>query len=69
MATDRVAALEDLRHDVNTKCSNLKTAATHLCAKPTDEEFEFVGLMGEQARFLVERIAAYEMILRGGRRK
>ncbi len=69
MVTDRAAELADLRHDVNAKCANLKTGAAQLRGEPTDDEFELARMMSEQARYLIARIAAYEAILRGGRRK
>lgn len=69
MAIDPAIELEDLRHDVNAKCGNLKTAAAQLRGESTEREFELSRLMEEQARVLAERVAAYAAALRGGRRK
>jgi len=69
MATDLDAELADLRHDINAKCPNLKTAAAQLRGESTDRELELVRLMEEQARAVAERIAAYGAMLRDGRRK
>ncbi|MBI5247548.1 MAG: hypothetical protein HY923_10230 [Elusimicrobia bacterium] len=69
MATDLAAELVDLRHDINAKCPNLKTAAAQLRGEVTDKELKLVRLMEEQARSLTERIAAYGAMLRDGRRK
>lgn len=69
MATDLTAELADLRHDINAKCPNLKTAAAQLRGEATDRELKLVRLMEEQARAVVERIAAYGATLRNGRRK
>ncbi len=69
MATDPSAELADLRHDINAKCPNLKTAAAQLRGEATDRELKLVQLMEEQARSVAERIAAYGAMLRDGRRK
>lgn len=69
MATDPLAELADLRHEVNAKCPNLKTAAAQLRGENTDREHELVRLMEEQARSLAERFASYAAALRAGRRK
>ncbi len=69
MEPDLAAELADLRHDINAKCSNLKTAAAQLHGEATDRELKLVRLMEEQARSVAKRMAAYAAALRGGRRK
>lgn len=59
IANDRAAELSDLRHDVVTKCMNIKTAVIELRGTATADELELVALMSDQARELAERIDAY----------
>lgn len=68
MAIDLAAELADMRHDINAKCPNLKTAAAQLRGEATDRELKLVRLMEEQARSVAERIAAYGATLRAGRK-
>lgn len=69
MAIDPRRDLEDVRHDINSKCANLKTAAAQLRGESTDEEHELLRLMDEQARALAARISAYVAERAGHRRK
>lgn len=59
----------DLVHDINSKCSNLKRASGLLRGDSSKEELELLALMHDQARSMVEAIAAYEASSRGARRK
>lgn len=52
-------ALEDLIHDVNSKCSSLKEAAA-LLRKASPEEFsELLALMAQETTSLAQSIADY----------
>lgn len=52
--------LQNLVHDVNAKCTNLKRAAGVLRGEPTVQELEYLALMAQQSRSLADSIAAYE---------
>lgn len=69
MAIDPAAELADLRHDIYSKCTNLKAAAARLRGESTEAELELLKLMSEQARSLADSLAAYETGRRGDRRK
>jgi len=50
------AALSKLIHDVNSKCASLKSAAALLRGADEKERAEFLKLMKEQARSLLEAL-------------
>ena len=50
------AALSKLIHDVNSKCASLKSAAALLKRASASERTEFLKLMRDQARFLLETL-------------
>ena len=62
-------ALADLVHDIQGKCTNLKSAAAMLRGGASKEELELLGLMSRQARSLADEISAYEARRRGERPK
>lgn len=59
------AALADLVHDVNSKCTNLKRAAARLRGESTAAELKLLRLMSEAARSLADKISTYETARRG----
>lgn len=67
MASD--PTLDDLVHDVNGKCANLKGGAAQLQVVPEGEALELLSMMAAQARGLAEAISAYEKFRRGRSRK
>lgn len=69
MEIDPRRELADVRHDINSKCANLKTAAAQLSGESTSEELELLALMDEQARALAQRISAYAAMRAAGPRK
>jgi uncharacterized heparinase superfamily protein len=52
--------VDTLIHDVNSKCSSLKCAATLLREASDAEVRELLGLMAQQARNLADSIEKYE---------
>ena len=52
--------LDDLIHDVNSKCSSLKDAAKLLPAAAEPEYQELLALMVRQSRALADALAAFE---------
>lgn len=52
--------LDDLIHDVNSKCSGLKDAAKLLPASAAPEYRELLALMVRQSRALADTLAAFE---------
>lgn len=61
--TQKPPDLNGLIHDVNSKCSSLKSAAGLLRTSPPEELRELVGLMAKQARSLAESIERCEAAL------
>ena len=62
-------ALANLVHDINGKCSNLKSAAALLRGESSKEELELLDLMSKQARSLADAISSYEVLRRSERPK
>lgn len=62
-------SLSGLVHDINGKCSNLKSAAALLRGESSKEELELLALMSTQARSLADAISSYEALRRGERPK
>lgn len=62
-------SLSSLVHDINGKCSNLKSAAALLRGESSKEELELLALMSKQARSLADAISSYESLRRGERPK
>ena len=52
--------LEQLIHDVNSKCSSLKDAAKLLPEATAGEYKELLALMVRQARALADELASFE---------
>lgn len=50
-------SLDDLIHDVNSKCSSLKNAAALLRKASESEKRELLTLMAQEARTLAESLA------------
>lgn len=59
MANDSEGELADLRHDVLTKCSNLKAAVVQLKGRSSADELELVQLMRDQAREVADHLDSY----------
>lgn len=53
-------SLDDLIHDVNSRCSSLKDAAALLRKASAAERAELLPLMVEQARKLADALAEFE---------
>ncbi len=62
-------SLSRLVHDINGKCTNLKSAAALLSGMASPKELELLRLMSEQSRSLADAISAYESQQRGLRPK
>jgi signal transduction histidine kinase len=60
-------SLATLVHDINGKCTNLKSAAALLRGAAPKDELELLALMSKQARSLADAISAYEALRRGER--
>ena len=52
--------IEELIHDINSKCSSLKDAAKLLPSASPAEYKELLALMVAQARALADELAAFE---------
>ena len=61
--TNSSQLLEQLVHDVNSKCGSLKSAAALLRTAEPAQVQEFLGLMVEQAESLARSIADFKQHL------
>ncbi|MBI4669574.1 MAG: hypothetical protein HY747_10420 [Elusimicrobia bacterium] len=60
MTANQTEILEQLIHDVNSKCASLKSAAALLKNVSDQERRELLELMAQQAEKLTKVIAAYK---------
>ena len=60
MSVTRREELDSLIHDMNSKCSSLKTAVGLLRTAASEEARELLALMKRQAESIVEDIAAFQ---------
>lgn len=60
MSTNANGRLDSLIHDMNSKCSSLKTAVTLLRTASPEEIKELLTLMKQQASSIAEDIGAYQ---------
>lgn len=58
--TSEKEALNQLIHDINSKCASLKSAADLLKKASPAERKEFLTLMTQQAQSLVQNISSFE---------
>lgn len=58
--TEKGPALDSLIHDVNSKCSSLKSAVNLLRTASAEERRELLALMKRQAQHIARDIEAFE---------